>query len=106
MPPGRVWGKHEVTLLRVQFMIRNVLRSEFGMILASEGTINKIDEIDEARSFPVARVGQIDGELRMNVGGIAAKNNDAIGEKYGFFDIVSNDKNGARGNLFAEPKFQ
>ena len=76
------------------------------MILASEGAINKIDELDEARSFPVARVGQIDGELRMNVGGIAAKDNDAIGEKYGFFDIVSNDKNGARGNLFAEPKFQ
>lgn len=48
MPPGRVWGKHEVTLLRVQLMIRNVLRSEFGMILAREGAINKIDEIDRA----------------------------------------------------------
>ena len=48
MPPGRVWGKHEVALLRVQLMIRNVFRSPFGMILASEGAINKIDEIDRA----------------------------------------------------------
>ena len=41
-------GKHEVTLLRVQLMIRNVFRSPFGMILASEGAINEIDEIDRA----------------------------------------------------------
>jgi hypothetical protein len=98
--------KHEVTLLRGQLVIRNLFGSEFGMILASEGAIDKVDEFGEARRFPVARIRQLDGELRVDVGGIAAQDNDAIGEKYGFLDVVSNDKNGARGNLLAEPQFQ
>jgi hypothetical protein len=41
----------------------------------------------------------------VNVRRIAAQHNDAIGEKHRFFDVVSNHKDGASGNLFAQPEF-
>src|SRR5256885_17117708 len=37
---------------------------------------------------------------------MAAENDDTVGEDDGFFDIVSNDENRARGNLVTEPELE
>src|SRR6266849_6586718 len=49
---------------------------------------------------------QIHFEVRVDVRGIAAKNDNAVSEHHCFFDIVSHDENRARGNFVAEPKFE
>jgi hypothetical protein len=71
-----------------------------------ENAIDGIDKLDEFGGFAIARVWHFHGEIRVNVCGIAAEDNDAIREDYGFLDIVGDDKNGARGNFVAEPKLE
>src|SRR6202158_6589436 len=45
-------------------------------------------------------------EVRVNVRGVAAEYDDAVGEDDGFFNIVSNDENRARGNFVTEPELE
>ncbi len=76
------------------------------MILAGEGAINVIDQFDELEFFAVARVRQVDSELSMDVGRVAAQDDDAIGEKNSFLDVVGDDEDGARRDFFTEPQFK
>src|SRR5438046_9893186 len=48
----------------------------------------------------------INFEVRVDMRGMAAENDDTVGEDDGFFDIVSNDENRARGNLLTEPELE
>src|SRR2546423_12961484 len=48
----------------------------------------------------------INFEVRVDMRGMAAENDDTVGEDDGFFDIVSNDENRARGNLVTEPELE
>src|SRR5258708_35602480 len=45
-------------------------------------------------------------EVRVNMRGVAAEYDDAVGEDDGFFNIVGNDENRARGNFVTEPEFE
>ena len=71
-----------------------------------EDAINLVDELDEAGRFAVARMGHVHGKIGVDVGGVAAEDDDAVGEDDGFFDIVRDDENGARGNFVLEPEFE
>src|SRR5260370_18703789 len=71
-----------------------------------EDAIDGIDKLDEVRGFAVARMRNLHGEVRVDVRGIAAENDDAVGEDDGLFDIMSNDENRARGNFVIEPELE
>lgn len=71
-----------------------------------EDTINLVDKLNEAGGFTVAWMRQGHGKIGMDVGGIAAKDDDAVGENDGLLDVVSDDENGARGNFVLEPEFE
>src|SRR5258708_24380641 len=76
------------------------------VIRLREDAIDGIDKLDEVRGFAVARMRNLHGEVRVDVRGIAAENDDAVGEDDGFFDIMSNDENRARGNFVINPKLE
>ena len=42
----------------------------------------------------------------MNVRGIAAEDDDAVGEDHGLFNVVRDNENRARGDFVAEPEFE
>src|ERR1700676_917272 len=71
-----------------------------------EDAVDSVDELDEMWRLAVAWLGHIHGKIGVNVGGVAAQHDDAIGEDDGFFDVVRNDENRACGNFVAEPKLQ
>ena len=73
---------------------------------AREDAIDFVDQRDEAGGLAVAGMRNVYGKVGVNVSGVAAKDDDAIGENDRFFDIMRNDENGARGNLVPEPEFQ
>src|SRR5216683_2303598 len=51
-----------------------------------EDAIDGINKLDEPRGFAVARMRKFHAEVRMDVRGIAAENDNAVGEDDGFFD--------------------
>ena len=71
-----------------------------------KNAIDGIDELDEFGSFAIAGLRNIDREIGVNVSGVATENNDAICEDHGFFNVMRDNEDGARGNLVAKPKFQ
>ena len=71
-----------------------------------EDAIDLVDKLNEAGGFAVARMRHVHGKIGMDVGGIAAEDDDAVGENDGLFDIVSDDEDGARGNFVIEPEFE
>ena len=73
------------------------------VVRPSKDTIDFVDELDEARRLAVARMGNVYRKIGVDVRGIAAQNDDAIGEDHGFFDIVCDDEDGTRGNFVPEP---
>ncbi len=76
------------------------------MIGACQDAIYGIDKLDKFRRLAVARMRDLHGEVGVDVRGIAAENDDAVREDDGFFDVVSNDENGARRNFVLEPEFE
>jgi len=71
-----------------------------------QDAINVVDKLDEAGRFAVARMRDVHGKIGVNVGGVAAEDDDTIGQDDGFFDIVCDDENGARGNFVIEPQLE
>ena len=71
-----------------------------------EDAIDGIDEFDEFGGFAIARVRHFHGEIRVNVRGVAAEDNDAVGEDHGFFNVVRDDENRAGGDFVAEPELE
>src|SRR5713226_7432954 len=76
------------------------------MLGPREDAVDGIDKLDELRRFAVARMRDFHGEVRVDVRGIAAEDDDAVGEDDGFFDIVSYDEDRPRGNLVTEPELK
>ena len=71
-----------------------------------ENAIDVVDELDEAGRLAIARMRDVHGKIRVNVGGVAAEDDDTIGKDDRFFDIVCDDENGARGNFVIEPELE
>src|SRR5271170_2229659 len=71
-----------------------------------EYAINIIDEFNEARRLTVSRMRNIHGKIGVDVSGVAAEDNDVIGEDDSLFDIVCDDENGASWNFMVEPELE
>src|SRR5580704_2868737 len=67
-------------------------------------TINLVNKLNETRRLAVTRMRDIDRKICVDVSGVAAQDDDAIGEDDGFFDIVRDDEYGPRGNFVFEPQ--
>ncbi len=65
--------------------------------------INVIDERFEGFGFAVARLRERDFKVFTDARRIAGEHDHAIGQLHGFFDIMGNDKNRARGNFLVVP---
>src|SRR5258705_2809206 len=74
------------------------------VIRLRKDAVDRIDQLEEVDAFAVARMRNVNFEVRVNMRGVAAEYDDAVGEDDGFFDIVSNDENPARGNFVTEPQ--
>jgi len=46
------------------------------------------------------------GKIRVDMGRVAAEDHDTVGEHDGFFDIVCDDEDGARGDFVPKPEFE
>src|SRR6266852_7961446 len=57
-----------------------LLRSCLRMILAGERAIDQVNEFHEASGLAVAWMAHRDGKLRVDVRGITAEDDDAVGE--------------------------
>jgi len=71
-----------------------------------EDAIDRVHQLDELGAFAVARMRDAHGKVRMNVSGVAAENDDAIGQDDSFLDVVGDDEDRACGNLAVEPEFE
>jgi hypothetical protein len=68
-------------------------------IRAGEDAIDGVNELDEMNSPAVARMGHGHGNIGVNVSGVAAEHDDAVGKDNGFFDVAGDDEDGAGGNF-------
>src|SRR5579859_3605818 len=86
---------------------RRFRRHNFMLLIRSrEDAVDGVYELNELLRFMVARMANGYVEISVNVRGITAKDHDTVGQLDGFFDIVRDDENRARGNLVAEPEFE
>src|SRR5260370_821901 len=76
------------------------------VIRLSEEAVDRIEQVEEVGAFAVARMRNVNFEVRVNMRGVAAEYDDAVGEDNGFFNIVSHDENRARGNFVTEPELE
>src|SRR6266478_2622155 len=76
------------------------------VIRLRKDAVDRIDQLEEVDAFAVARMRNVNFEVRVNMRGVAAEYDDAVGEDDGFFNIVGNDENRARGNFVTEPEFE
>jgi len=77
--------------------------NDFG---ACEDFVDVVDEVGEGFGFAVAGMGYLDLEIGADVAGIAAEDNDAVGEQDGFFDVVGDDEDGLGGHGLLGPEFE
>src|SRR6267143_1200324 len=80
-----------------------------GIVLVSrlrKDAVDRIDQLQEVGTFAVARMRNVNFEVRVDMRGMASENDDTVCEDDGFFDIVSNDENRARGDFVAKPKLE
>ena len=68
--------------------------------------IHVVHDLGKALGLAVARMRQPHGEVRANARRVVAQHDDAVGQRHGFFDVVGDHKNRARGNLVPVPQFQ
>jgi hypothetical protein len=71
-----------------------------------EDFVDVVDEVGEGLGFAVARVGELDLEVGADVAGIAAEDDDAVGEQDGFFDVVGDEEDGLGGHGFVGPELE
>src|SRR6267143_5241905 len=76
------------------------------VIRLREDAVDRIDQLEEVGAFAVARMRNVNFEVRVNMRGVAAEYDDAVGEDDRFFNIVSHDENRARGNFVTEPELE
>src|ERR1700682_1146779 len=76
------------------------------VIWLRKDAVDRIDQLEEVGALAVARMRNVNVEVRVNVRGVAAEYDDAVGEDDGFFNIVSHDENRARGNFVTEPELE
>src|ERR1035438_3878538 len=74
----------------------------FFRVRGGEYPIDGIDELNELRVLAITGLRQVDREVRMDVGRVAAQHDNAVGEDHGFFDVVGDDEDGASGNFRSE----
>src|ERR1035438_5636400 len=55
------------------------------IVRASQNTIDRVHQFNERRRPAIARVRKVDGEVGVNMSGIAAENDNAIGENDSLF---------------------
>jgi hypothetical protein len=67
-------------------------RREIGSGL-SEYLVDAIDKIEKVGIFVPARMSEPNRKIGADVRGVRAEDDDAIGQKNGFFDIVCDQKN-------------
>src|SRR5579859_704993 len=100
-------GKHDGFARHLLARASGLRRNRLPFVVrARKDAINFIDKLDKARGLSVTRMGHVHGNIRVNMGWITAKNDDAVGKNHSFFDIVRDDENGPSGNLSIEPKLQ
>ena len=52
-----------------------------------EDAIDEVDELNEFRGLPIARLWEFHAEALVNVCGVAAEDGDAVGQDHGFFNV-------------------
>src|SRR6266849_7984593 len=87
--------KHLDFLFSGRLYALQLLRSRLRMILAGERAIDQVNKLHEARGLAVARMAHVHGKLRVDVRGITAEDNNAVGEDHCFFDVVGDDEDRA-----------
>ena len=86
--------------------VRRGMEMVLFVIRTSKHPVDGIHQFDELRSLAVAWVREIDRKISVNMSGITAQHNNSISENDSLFNIVSDDKNRARGDLVLKPQFE
>ncbi len=73
---------------------------------AGEDLVDVVDELGEGLGFAVAGLRELDAEIGADVAGIAAEDDDAVGEQDGFFNVVGDDEDGLGGHGLLGPELE
>ena len=71
-----------------------------------EDFVDVVDEVGEGLGLAIAGVLKLDFEVGADVAGIAAEDDDAIGEQDGFFNIVGDEEDGPGGHGLVGPELE
>src|SRR6266481_1569305 len=99
-------AKHDDVVMRRRACGSRGLENIAFEIGPREHAIDGVNELDEARGLAVSRLSDVHREISVNVSGVAAEDDDAVGENDGFFNIVGDDENGAGGDFVFEPELE
>jgi len=81
MPPGRGMWQHDGLRPRGRSGTKGARRS--GIVLVSrlrKDAVDRIDQLEEVGAFAVARMRNVNFEVRVDVRGIASENDDTVCE--------------------------
>ena len=73
---------------------------------AGEDFVDVVDEVGEGLRLAVAGMLELDFEIGADVAGIAAEDDDAVGEQDRFFDVVGDDEDGLGGHGLLGPELE
>src|SRR5580704_12550479 len=104
--PGTRVRKHQALMLDGAARAWRHVNHVVFRIRAGEDTVDRIDKLDEMWRLAIARLRQINRKIRVNMRGISTKNDDAVGEDHGFFNVVSDDEDRACWDFVPEPKLE
>jgi hypothetical protein len=71
---------------------RGLERVDGGLLTTGEDAVDGVDQGLEPGPVPVARAGQLDGELGPDAAGVGGQHEDAVGEEHSLLDVVGDDQ--------------
>ena len=83
--------------------LRRLRRGGIGL---REDFVDVIDKAGKGDGFLVARMGERDFEVGADAAGIAAEDDDAVGEQDRFFNVVGDDEDSLRGDGLFLPELE
>ncbi len=81
-------------------------RRRGGDVGAGEYLVDVVDQLSKRFGFAVAGLSELDAEIGADMAGIAAEDDDAVGQKDGFFDVVGDEEDGLGGHGFVGPQLE
>src|ERR1700722_2475570 len=98
--------KHDRAMRNCSVSIGRDMEMVLFVVRTSKHPVDGIHQFDELWSLAIAWVRKIHRKIGVNMSGVSAQHNNPIGENDSLFNIVSDDKNRACGDLVLKPQFQ